>query len=155
MWSLFNKRRDLDAEIYGKLRPGDLYGGGDREGRPPEIFVRYLLLANATVLTFAAIVLSRAAAPAQGEFLAAVWLTSMGAMIVAGAWLMLRLSRAGEAKALSRDIRNAAASEPLPAVQALMKKAAIKKMLAFRLMIVSALAGCIGVYAGLKGLFLL
>ena len=43
----------------------------------------------------------------------------------------------------------------LPAVQALMKKAAIKKMLAFRLMIVSALSGFIAVYAGVKGLFML
>ncbi|MPY75361.1 MAG: hypothetical protein GEU87_13995 [Alphaproteobacteria bacterium] len=157
MWSLFNKRRDLDAEVYGKLRPGDLYGADDRMGRPPELFVRYLLLGNASLLAFAAVVLARIAgeAPAQEEFRAAVWLTSIGMAITAVAWLMLRLSRTGEARAISRNIGNVAASEPLPAVQALMKKAAIKKMLAFRLMIVSALSGFIAVYAGVKGLFML
>jgi len=40
-------------------------------------------------------------------------------------------------------------------VQALMKKAAVKKLLAIRILIVSALSGCIGLYLGLKGLFLL
>jgi hypothetical protein len=157
LWSLFQPRRDLDAEVYSKLRPGDLYGEEDRSGRPPEAFARHLLLVNASLLAFAAVMLFRVGAetPAHGELVAAAWLAAMGMAIVVGAWIALRLSRKGEAKALSATAGNPPASSLPPPVQATMKKAAIGKMLAFRLMIVSAFAGCVGIYAGIKSFFLL
>ena len=159
MWSLFHRRRDLDLdkEVYGKLRPGDLYGADDRSGRPPELFVRYLLLANASLLTFAAVMLFRvgAGAPAHKELVAVVWLTAMGIAIAAGAWIAFQFSRRGEARALSSSAGRAAGPDPSPPVQAMMKKAAIRKMLALRLLLVSAIAGFIGIYAGIKGLILL
>jgi hypothetical protein len=157
MWSLFNRGRDLDAEVYGKLRPGDLYGAEGGESRPPEIFVRYLLLANASLLTFAAVILIRVPeeALARREFVAAIWLAALGMAIAAGAWIMFRLSRRGEARALSLGGAMPSAAELPPFVQAVMKKAAITKMLALRLLLVSAIAVLIGLYAGVKGLVLL
>ena len=157
MWNLFNQRRELNAEVYDKLRPGDLFGDPQVPGRQPEHFVRYLLLGNATVLTFFAVILSRvgAEAAAHRDIYAAVWLTSVGIAIAVGAWVLFRLSRLGEAQALGHDVGSLSASELPPAVKAIMKKAAIKKLLAFRIMIVSALSGCIGLYLGIKGLFIL
>lgn len=154
MWSLFGRRRDLDAEAYAKLRPGDLYGGEDR---PPEVFVHYLLLMNAPMLTFFAVLGLRVGAetPARAEFVTAVWLTGMGMAIAIGAWTALRLSRSGEAKAVAADVGRAEASELPPPIRAMMKRAAIKKMLAFRLMLVSGISGFIGLYSGLKGLVIL
>jgi hypothetical protein len=157
MWNLFNQRRELDVEVFQKLRPGDLYGGEQQATRRPEYLVRYLVLANASVLTFFAVVLSRVSAEmrAYPDIYAAVWLTGVGIAIAVGAWTLLKLSRTGEAQALAHGTAGRSASELPPAVRTLMKKAAVKKLLAIRILIVSALSGCIGLYLGLKGLFLL
>jgi hypothetical protein len=157
MWNLFNQRRELDTEVFAKLRPGDLFGSEQQATRRPEYLVRYLVLANASVLTFFAVVLSRVATemPAYPDIYAAVWLTAVGIAIATGAWTLLKLSRQGEAQALTHGTAGMSASELPPAVRALMKKAAVKKLLAIRILIVSALSGCIGLYLGLKGLFLL
>lgn len=157
MWNLFNQRRELNAEVYDKLRPGDLYGGPHQTGRQPEDLPRYLMLANATALTFFAVLLSRVDAGARGheDIYAAVWLTAMGLAIALGAWILLRLSRIEEAKALSRNLGDVEAAA-LPAdVKAIMKRAAIKKLVAFRVMIVSAISGCIALYIGVKGIIIL
>lgn len=157
MWNLFNQRRELDAEVYSKLRPGDLYGREPQSTRRPEYIVRYLLLANASVLTFFAVILTRVGVdkPAYRDLNSAVWLTAVGIAIAVGAWVLFQLSRRGEAKALSQDVDGLEASQLPAGVRAIMKKAAIKKLLAVRVMIVSALSGCIGLYLGLKGLFFL
>ncbi|NJP10933.1 MAG: hypothetical protein HC866_16845 [Leptolyngbyaceae cyanobacterium RU_5_1] len=97
MWNLFNQRRELDAEVFAKLRPGDLFGSEQQATRRPEYLVRYLVLANASVLTFFAVVLSRVGAelPAYPDIYAAVWLTGVGIAIAAGAWTLMKLSRRG------------------------------------------------------------
>lgn len=156
MWSLFSRRPDVDAEFYEKLRPGDLYGTADRRAQPPESYLRYLLLGNASLGTFAGVLLLRVAAeaPAHHQLLAAVWLAGLGAAIAAGAWLAFHLSRRDEAAALTARTPEAP-ERTVPAVQATMKRAAVRKMLAVRLMLVSAIAGMIGVFAGIKSLFLL
>jgi hypothetical protein len=157
MWNLFNQKRELNAEVYGKLRPGDLYGGGQLGGRQPEEFARYLMVANASALTFFAIVLSRVEAGVRGhdDIYGSVWLTAIGFVIALSAWILFRLSRAEEGKLMSRNPGNVAA-EALPAdVKDGMKRAAIKKLLGYRVMIVSALSGCIALYVGIKGLIIL
>jgi hypothetical protein len=157
MWNLFNQKRELNAEVYGKLRPGDLFGDAHTGGRQPEDLARYLMLANITVLTFFAIVLTRVDAGARGhdEIYSAVWLTGMGLVIAFVAWMLFRLSRADEGKALARGLGDMAA-EALPAdVKMIMKRAAIKKLLGFRVMIVSGISGCIAIYIGIKGLIIL
>ena len=119
--------------------------------------MRYLLLANASALTFFAIVLSRVPpeAPAHKEFGTAAWLTALGLVIATAAWVLVTLSRKEESKALKHSAGSRGASELPPLVQSFMKKAAIKKLLAFRVMIVSAISFCIAIYLGLKGLYLL
>ena len=57
MWNLLNQRKELEKEVYEKLRPGDLFGGAQQIGRQPEHLVRYLLLAAVPVLTFFTIML--------------------------------------------------------------------------------------------------
>lgn len=157
MWNLFNQRKELKTEVYEKLRPGDLFGGEHQTGRQPEDLVRYLLLANAVVLTFFAVILTRVAAGASGhdEIYGAVWLAGMGIAIAAVSWVLFRLSRAGERKLLSRGLEEVEAAALPGDAKKDMKQAAIKKLLGFRIMIVSAISGCIGIYIGLKGLFLL
>ena len=157
MWNLFNQKRELNAEVYGKLRPGDLYGGAHVGGRQPEEFARYLMLGNISVLTFFAIVLTRVETGVRGheEIYSAVWLTGMGLAIAIGAWVLFRLSRAEEGKALTRNLGDLPA-EALPAdVKKTMKRAAIKKLLGYRIMIVSAISGVIAIYIGIKGLVIL
>ena len=157
MWNLFNQKRELNAEVYGKLRPGDLYGGDQIAGRQPEELARYLMLANASALTFFAIVFSRVQAGVRGheDLYGAVWLTAMGLAIALAAWVLFRLSRAAEGKLLLRNLGDVA-PEALPAdVREGMKRAAIKKLLGYRVMIVSAISGCIALYIGIKGLILL
>jgi hypothetical protein len=157
MWSLFSRRRDVDNELYSSLRPGDLYGVDQRSGSPWENMLRYLLLANASGLTFFAIIFWRVSpqTPAHEALGTAVWLTAVGGIVAVAAWVLLFLSRRGEAKALAHHAANAGISEPPPLVQSIMKKAAIKKLLAFRVMIVSGLSLCVAIYLGLKGLYLL
>jgi hypothetical protein len=157
MWNLFNQRRELKTEVYGKLRPGDLFGGEHQTGRQPEDLVRYLLLANAVVLTFFGVVLTRVDPGAGGheEIYSAVWLAGVGILIAAGSWLLFRLSRSGEAKLLGRGLDGVEAESLTADVKKALKGAAIKKLLGFRIMIVSAISGCIALYTGLKGLFLL
>ena len=157
MWNLFNQRRELNQEVYGKLRPGDLFGGDHATGRQPEELIRYLLIGNATVLTFFSVVLSRVEAQASGheEIYSAVWLAGMGMAIAIGSWVLFRLSRSQERKALDRNLGDIEASA-LPAdVKGIMKRAAIKKLLGFRIMIVGAISGCIAIYVGIRGLFTL
>jgi hypothetical protein len=157
MWNLFNQKRELNAEVYGKLRPGDLYGGRQITGRQPEDLARYLMLGNASGLTFFAIVLSQVAAGVRGhdDIYGAVWLTAMGFAIAVAAWVMFRMSRAGEERLLARNIGNIAPEALPPDVKDGMKRAAIKKLLGYRIMIVSAISGCIALYVGVKGLILL
>lgn len=157
MWNIFNQRKELKSEVYEKLRPGDLYGGGEQSGRQPEDIVRYLLLANAVVLTFFGVVLTRVVVGASGydEIYGAVWLTSMGIVIALVSWLLFRFSRANERTVMSRGLEETEPSA-LPAdVKAVLKRAAIKKLLAYRILIVSAISGCIAIWVGIKGLFLL
>lgn len=156
MWNLFNQRRELEREVYATLRPGDLYGGEHRTGRQPEDLVRYLLLANVPGLTFFAIVMSRVARQdaAYQEFYSAVWLMGMGTAIAVGAWVLFRLSRMGEGQAISMH-QGYVEDGPSHQVRAVMKRAAVMKLLAYRVMIVSAIAFCIGVYLGLKGFIIL
>ena len=157
MWNLFNQRRELNQEVYSKLRPGDLYGGEHAAGRQPEELIRYLLIGNATILTFFSVILSRVEAQASGheEIYSAVWLAGMGIAIAIGAWVLFRLSRSQERKAVDRDLGDIEASA-LPAdVKGIMKSAAIKKLLGFRVMIVGAISGCIALYVGIRGLFTL
>jgi len=157
MWNLFNQKRELNAEVYGKLRPGDLYGGRQITGRQPEDLARFLMLGNISALTFFAIVLSRVAAGARGheDIYGAVWLNAMGRAIACAAWILFRLSRAEEGRLLAHNLGDIA-PEALPAdVKKGMKRAAIKKLLGYRVMIVSAISGCIALYVGIKGLILL
>ena len=93
--------------------------------------------------------------PAHEALGTAAWLTAVGGVIAVAAWVLLLLSRRGEAKALAYHVGNADISDPPPLVQSIMKKAAIKKLLAFRVMIVSGLSLCVAIYLGLKGLYLL
>jgi hypothetical protein len=157
MWNLFNQKRELKTEVLDKLRPGDLFGAAHQEGRQPEDLVRYLLLANVSVLTFFAVVLSRVDAGVHGhqEIYSAVWLTAMGLAIAVGAWVLFRLARAGEKKALSRNLGDVEADALPPEVKTVMKRAGIRKLLGFRVMIVSAISGCIAIYVGIKGIIFL
>lgn len=157
MWNLFNQKRELKTEVYDKLRPGDLFGDAHQGGRQPEDLVRYLLLGNVSVLTFFAIVLSRVDVGVHGhqEIYSAVWLTGTGLAIAVGAWVLFRLARVGERKALSTGPRDVPAEALPPDVKTIMKRAAIKKLLAFRVMIVSAISGCIALYVGIKGIIFL
>lgn len=157
MWNLFNQRKELRTEVYEKLRPGDLFGGEHQAGRQPEELVRYLVLANAVVLTFFGVVLTRVTAGASGheEINSAVWLAGIGIAIAATSWVLFRLSRTGERKLLSRDLGEVEAAALPGDVKTALRRAAIKKLLGFRVMIVSAISGCIAIYIGLKGLFLL
>lgn len=157
MWNLFNQRKELRTEVYEKLRPGDLFGGEHQAGRQPEELVRYLVLANAVVLTFFGVVLTRVTVGASGheEINSAVWLAGIGIAIAATSWVLFRLSRTGERKLLSRDLGEAEAAALPGDVKTALRRAAIKKLLGFRVMIVSAISGCIAIYIGLKGLFLL
>jgi hypothetical protein len=157
MWGLFSRRRVVDNELYASLRPGDLYGADNRGGSQWEPYLRYLLLGNAAGLTFFAIVVSQVTpqTPAHEAFVTATWLTVIGAAIAATAQVMLMLSRREEAKALANRAGTSTASDLPPAVHSLMKKAAIKKLLAFRVMMVSGLSLCIAIYLGAKGLYLL
>lgn len=157
MWNIFNQRKELNEEVYGKLRPGDLYGSRHQPGRQPEDWVRYLLLANAVVLTFFGVVLTRVTDGVRGydEIYGSVWLACMGIAIALASWLLFRLSRANESTVKSRGLGEMEPSA-LPAdVKATMKRAAIKKLLGYRILIVSAISGCIGIYVGLKGLIIL
>jgi len=146
----------MEKEVYSTLRPGNLYGGGHKVGRQPEDLVRYLLLANIPGVTFFAIVMSRVVrdSAAYQEFYSALWLMGMGTAVAVGAWVLFRLSRFGEDRAMSMYRGNAEDELPRP-VRLLMKRAAIMKLLAVRVMIVSAIAFCIGVYLGIKGFVIL
>lgn len=147
----------MNAEVYGKLRPGDLFGKERTAVRQPEHLSRYLSLANASALTFFAVVLTRVEAGARGheDIYGAVWLNGMGLAIAVGSWVLFRLSRAEEAKALLRHVGDVE-PDALPAdVKSIMRRAAIKKLLGYRVMIVSAISGCIALYTGLKGLIIL
>lgn len=157
MWNLFNQRKELRTEVYEKLRPGDLFGGEHATGRQPEDLVRYLLLANAVVLTFFGVILTRVTAGAGGheEINSAVWLAGIAMVIALTSWVLFRLSRAGERKLLSPDLDEVEAAALPGDVKTGLKRAAIKKLLGFRIMIVSAISGCIAIYIGIKGLFLL
>lgn len=152
MWNLFNQRREMEREVYSTLRPGDLYGGDHRAGRQPEDLVRYLLLANIPGFTLFAIVMSQVSRQeaAYQEFHSAAWLMGMGIAIAVAAWLLFRFSRIGEGQAMSIHRRDDSEG-PSQQVRAVMKRAAMMKLLAYRVMIVSAIAFCIGVYLGLKG----
>ncbi len=158
MWNLFGQRRAMEKEVFETLRPGDLYGETHQTGRRPEEFLRYILLANATGLTFFLIVVSGLAREARAyvEFHSSVWLLGMSTAIAIGAWVLFRISRARERAALGRSQgEGESADHPSDAVMQIMKRAAVMKLLAFRVMIVSAIAFCVGGYLGLKGLFLL
>jgi hypothetical protein len=163
MWNLFNQRRAMEKEVFETLRPGDLYGETPQSGRQPEFLLRYLFLANATGLTFFLIIVSGLAqnVRAHAEFISSIWLLGMSTAIALGAWILFRVSRVRERAALSqsRGDGNRAtgdtAGQPSDAVMQIMRRAAILKLLAFRVMIVSAIALCVGTYLGLKGLFLL
>lgn len=156
MWHLFGQHRRMEKEVYSTLRPGNLYGDGHQVGRQPEDLVRYLLLANIPGFAFFALVMSRVARQeaAYQEFQSAAWLMGMGAVIAGGAWLLFRLSRVGEHQAMSMSQGDGEEEMP-PQVRSVMKRAAIMKLLAVRVMIVSAIASCIAVYLGLKGFFIL
>jgi len=91
---------------------------------------------------------------AYQEFYSALWLMGMGTAVAVGAWVLFRLSRFGEDRAMSMYRGNAEDELPRP-VRLLMKRAAIMKLLAVRVMIVSAIAFCIGVYLGIKGFVIL
>lgn len=157
MWNLFNQRKALDKEVFETLRPGDLYGGEHRTGKQPEDLVRYLLLACVPGVTFFSIILSRVdpANSAHEDIVSAVWLLALGTAIAFGAWTLFRLSRAGEGRALLQDGADNEPADLPPAIRALMKRAATMKLLAFRVMIVSGISFCVGLYLGLKGLILL
>lgn len=146
----------MEKEVYSTLRPGNLYGGDHPAGRQLEDLVRYLLLANIPGFTLFAIVMSRVdpREPAYQEFQSAVWLMGMGTAIAVGAWVLFRLSRMGESQAMSM-YQGDGEDELPPQVRAVMKRAAIMKLLAVRVMIISAIAFCIGVYLGLKGFIIL
>ena len=156
MWHLFGQHRRMEQEVYSTLRPGNLYGADHQAGSQLEHLVRYLLLANIPGLTFFAIVMTRVPheEAAYQEFLSAVWLMGMGTAIAVGAWLLFRLSRMGESQAMSM-YQGGSEDELPPKVRAVMKRAAIMKLLAVRVMIISAIAFCIGVYLGLKGFVIL
>lgn len=157
MWNLFNQRKALDKEVFETLRPGDLYGGEHRAGKQPEDLVRYLLLACVPGVTFFSIVLFRVDPANSGheDIVSAVWLLALGAAIACGAWALFRLSRAGEGRALLQDGADNEPADLPPTIRALMKRAATMKLLAFRVMIVSGISFCVGLYLGLKGLILL
>lgn len=163
MWNLFNQRRAMEKEVFETLRPGDLYGETHQSGRRPEELLRYILLANATGLTFFLIIISGLAQEARAytEFVSSVWLLGMSTAIAIGAWILFRMSRARERIALGRTQGDGSgqagdsAEHPSDAVMQIMKRAAVMKLLAFRVMIVSAISFCVGAYLGLKGLFLL
>ena len=163
MWNLFNQRRAMEKEVFETLRPGDLYGESHQASRQPEGLLRYVLLANATGLTFFLIMVSGLARESRAytEFVSSVWLLGMSVAIALGSWILFRISRARERAALGlsqTDGGGAAgdgATQPSDAVMQIMKRAAVLKLLAFRVMIVSAIAFCVGAYLGLKGLFLL
>ncbi|MDH3699809.1 MAG: hypothetical protein OEU46_00730 [Alphaproteobacteria bacterium] len=161
MWNLFGQRRAMEKEVFETLRPGDLYGETHGSGRQPEELLRYIFLANATGLTFFLIMISGLVREAQAfaEFVSSVWLLGMSTAIAIGAWILFRLSRARERVALGRSQGGGADGEsveqPSDAVMQIMRRAAVMKLLAFRVMIVSGIALCVGVYLGLKGLFLL
>ncbi len=156
MWNLFNQRREMDREVYSTLRPGDLYGGDHQVGRQPEDLVRYLLLANVPGFTLFAIIASRVPSQeaAYQAFHSALWLTGMGVAIAIGAWLLFYFSRMGEGQAKSLYIGDSDTG-PSQKVRAVMKRAAMMKLLAYRVMIISAIAFCIGVYLGIKGFVIL
>ncbi len=157
MWSLFGQRKALDKEVYDTLTPGDLYGGDHRTGRQPEDLVRYLFLANIPACTFFSILMTRVEVDSKAypEVNAAVWLTALGTLIAFGAWALFRLSRAGEVKALSEQGPDTPREEVRPDVRAILKRAATQKLLAFRVMIVSGISFCVGLYTGIKGLVFL
>jgi hypothetical protein len=157
MWNLLNQRKGLEKEVYEKLRPGDLFGGTQQVGRQPEHLVRYLLLAAVPVLTFSVIMMLNVQreVAAYGEFHASVWLLAVGVVIALAAWALFQLSRAGEAKALARGGGDSETEPVPPAIRSVMKRAAIMKLLAFRVIIVAAISCCVGFYTGVKGLFLL
>ena len=157
MWNLLNQRKELEKEVYAKLRPGDLYGDEQQSKWAPEALLRYLLLAAASMLTFFGIMLFNvgAEATAHQEFYASVWLLGVGVAIAGGSWALFQLSRAGEARAVAREGNKAKAEDLSPAVRSVMKRAAIMKLLAFRVMIVAGISCCVGLYTGLKGLVIL
>lgn len=157
MWNLFNQRRAMEKEVFETLRPGDLYGGPRRRGWQPEDLVRYILLANGTGLTFFVVLLSGVGSEvrAHTEFVSSVWLLGTGVAIAVGAWLLFRLSRAREVAALGKLQDEQASSEISAPVKRVMKRAAVMKLLGFRVVIVSAISSCVGLYLGLKGFFLL
>jgi len=156
MWNLFNQKREMEREVYSTLRPGDLYGGGHTTGRQPEDLVRYLLLANVPGFALFVLAMSHLAGQdaAYREFHSAAWLTGMGIAIAVGAFILFRLSRMGEGRATAL-YRGHDGEAPSPQVRTLMRRAAMMKLLAYRVMIVSAIAFCIGVYLGLKGVIIL
>ena len=148
----------MEKEVFETLRPGDLYGVAPQAGGQPEGLLRYLLLANATGLTFCLIIVSGVAQEARAytEFVSSVWLLGMSTAIAIGAWILFRTSRARESAALGHcQSQGESVEHPSDAVMKIMRRAAILKLLAFRVMIVSGIALCVGVYLGLKGLFLL
>lgn len=157
MWNLFGQRKAMQKEVFDTLLPGDLYGGEHRSGRQPEDLVRYLMLAAVPMLTFYAIILSQVDSEnaAHEDFAGAVWLLGMGIAIAVVAWVLFKLSRAGESKALGFGAEVDEPSALPPRVKAIMKRAATMKLLAFRVMIVSGISGCVGFYIGLRGLFVL
>lgn len=156
MWDMLFRRREPD-DVYATLRPGDLFGVEEATDWLPDRLARYLSLANGSALTFYAIVAARAVGgtPSHRDLTTAVWLTAIGLAIALAACVLLRLSRSGEANAIKHNVGNAEPPNLPPTVRSLMKKAAIKKLLAFRVMLVSALAFCIALYVGVKGLLLL
>ena len=157
MWNLLNQRKELEKEVYAKLRPGDLYGDEQKSRWAPEALLRYLLLATASLLTFFGIMLFNVGAEARGhdEFYASVWLLAVGVAIAGGSWALFQMSRAGEARAVAREGNKTKAEDLSPAVRSVMKRAAIMKLLAFRVMIVAGISCCVGFYTGLRGLFIL
>jgi hypothetical protein len=157
MWNLFNQRRNLEKEVFSTLRPGDLYGSDRRAGWQPEDLVRYLLMANVPGLTFFLIILTRIdiGSRAYEDFVSAVWLLGLGTAIAVGAWLLFRLSRSGESHAMAISASEQGAADLPPAARATMRRAATMKLLGFRVLIVSAISFCVGVYLGLKGFYLL
>jgi len=157
MWSLFGQRKALDKEVYDTLTPGSLYGGDHRTGWQPEDLVRYLFLANIPACTFFSILMTRvdAANDAYEDINAAVWLTAVGTLIAFAAWTLFRLSRSGEARALKEQGPETPREDVRPDVRAILKRAATQKLLAFRVMIVSGISFCVGLYTGIKGLIFL
>lgn len=155
MWHIFGQHRTLQREVYDTLKPGDLYGGEHRAGRQPEDLVRVILLANCAGLAFGTVMLSGVTPgdPSHESFIASVWLMALGTAIALGAWALFRWSRAGEVDAL-RLSGLAAGHEAFTArIRRCMKRAAMMKLLGYRVMIVSGISFCVGLYTTIRGLF--